>query len=488
MDHDPLISICIPTRNNARYLIGCLNSLMPQVRPYEIPIYVSDNASTDNTIEMLSSFKKEVYPPLYYRSNDKNLGFDQNLVNAVKMASSKYVWPLGDRRRLLPNSVKRVYSILGKNDLDLLVLSVAMYYATSVHNKRYTSARDVFLELFSNVGTLSFSISPTKAWMPEILENYIGTGWVHFAAIFEFLAGLKAIDVMFTGWPSIASSGKSGWTRNFFQVWTNWKKTVVALPDVYSKHDKELVIKAFTIDRSISILLDLRSEGVYDVNVYNEYREEFLKYTRIPLAGAKAVSQLPVLFAKPYPVLKRVLSEGLRTLVGFKYPLNPSSTRVLSRLVRERYVEEKKVMQGFLAEVEHNSGLAKYGEKEVRRALEDRAVRNLLLSEGLKQLRIFAKCDVCSYEEQQTVENQLTTRPEQNLLIKHCSKCGTAAFLSITEIQDLTENFVELAEQSSADVEIVSAKTKEGRMLRDSFNGVAAILRSEYQESSKSMP
>lgn len=103
--------------------------------------------------------------------------------------------------RLLPNSVKRVYSILSKNDLDLLVLSVAMYYATSVHNKRYTSARDVFLELFSNVGTLSFSISPTKAWMPEILENYIGTGWVHFAAIFEFLAGPKAIDVMFTGWP-----------------------------------------------------------------------------------------------------------------------------------------------------------------------------------------------------------------------------------------------------------------------------------------------
>jgi abequosyltransferase len=98
MGHDPLISICIPTRNNAD-LKECLESLAPQAKPYDIPICVSDNASTDNTIEMLSSFKKEVYPPLYYRSNDKNLGFDQNLVNAVKMASSKYVWPLGDRRK-----------------------------------------------------------------------------------------------------------------------------------------------------------------------------------------------------------------------------------------------------------------------------------------------------------------------------------------------------------------------------------------------------
>lgn len=492
MIHDPLISICIPTRNptrnNADYLKGCLNSLLPQVKPYHIPVYVSDNASTDNTIEVLSSFKKEHYPLLYFRSNDENLGFDQNLINAVKMASSKYVWPIGDRQRLLPNSVKRVYNILSKNDLDLLILSAAKYL-TSVQNKRYTSARDVFLELWSNVGTLGFFILPTKEWRSEILENYVGTGWIHFAVIFEFLASLKTVNVMFTGWPSITSCGKSHWTLNFFQVWTNWKNVINALPDVYSNHDKESIIRAWSTHFSIlggqKSLLYLRSKGVYNANVYNAYCKDFLKYTNIPLVGAKIVSQLPVLFAKPYPILQLALLKGLR-FVRIRYPLNPFKARALLRLAREHYIEEKEVFQGFLTEVEDNTGLATYGEKEVRKALKEGAVRTLLLSEGLKSLRIFAKCNICSYEEQQTLENQLPTRLEQNVVRKQCPKCGTA-YLCITEIQDLTENLAELAEQSSTEVEIVSVKTEEGRMLKNSFKGVAAILRSKSQERPKSM-
>jgi glycosyltransferase involved in cell wall biosynthesis len=487
MIHDSLISICIPTRNNADYLEGCLNSLLPQVKPYNIPVYVSDNASTDNTIEILSSFKKEHYQLLYFRSNDENLGFDQNLINAVKMASSKYVWPIGDRRRLLPNSMRRVYNFLSKNDLDLLILSVAKYLK-SVQNKRYTSARDVFLELWSNVGTLHSCISPTKAWRSEIPENYVGTGWIHFAVVFEFLASLKTVDVMFTGWPSIASCGKSHWRLNFFQVWTNWKNVINALPDVYSSHDKESIIRAWSTHFSIlgwGGLLYLRSKGVYNANVYNAYCKDFLEYTNIPLVGAKVVSQLPVLFVKPYPILQRALLKGLR-FMRIRYPLNPFKARALLRLVDNYYTEEKEVMQSFLIEVEHNTGLATYGEKEVRRALEEGAVRTLLLSEGLKSLRVFAKCNICSYEEQQTLENQLPTRLEQNVVRKHCPKCRTG-YLGITEIRVLTESLAELAEQSSTEVKIVSVKTKEGQMLKNSFKGVAAILRPKPQESLQRM-
>jgi peptide subunit release factor 1 (eRF1) len=59
--------------------------------------------------------------------------------------------------------------------------------------------------------------------------------------------------------------------------------------------------------------------------------------------------------------------------------------------------------------------------------------------------------------------------------------------LRITEIRVLTENLAELAEQSSTEVKIVSVKTKEGQMLKNSFKGVAAILRSKPQESPQSM-
>ena len=314
MDHDSLISICIPTYNNADNLKGCLNSLVPQAKPYRIPIYVSDNASTDNTIEMLSSFKKEIYPLLYFRSNERNLGFDQNLVSAVKMASSKYVWPLGDRRRLLPNSLRRVYNLLSRNDLSLLLLSSDAQMA-SIQNKRYDSARDVFLNLWSNAGTMSFFVLPLEAWKLELLKKYVGTGWVHFAAVFEYLAGLKNVNVMLAGWSSIASSGKSTWTMNFFNVWTSWKSVVNELPGVYSKQDKESIIRAWTIDRSISILLYLRAAGVYNRDVYEAYEQDFLKYTSIPLIEAKVVSELPVLLFKPYPFLRSAMSKVSRMIV-----------------------------------------------------------------------------------------------------------------------------------------------------------------------------
>jgi len=435
MDHDSLISICIPTYNNADNLKGCLNSLVPQVKPYRIPIYVSDNASTDNTIEMLSSFKKEIYPLLYYRSNDKNLGFDQNLVDAVNMSSSKYVWPIGNRRRLLPNSVKRVYDILNKNDVDLLILSVAAH-VTSVQNKRYKSARDVFLDLWSNAGTLGFFILPLRAWKLEIVQKYVGTFWVHFAAIFEFLASLKDVDVMFTGWPSIDSHGKSQWTNSLFQGWTNWKNVVMALPGVYSNHDKELIIRAWSTGSfSIQVLLYLRSEKAYNVTLYNSYRQDFLKYTNISLAEAKIISQLPIPFARLYTILQRVLSKGLRMFVRFRYRLNPISARTFLREAGRHQIEQKDAMHRFLSEIERGTGLAIYGEKEVRKALEEGAVRTLMLSED------------------------------------------------ITNIQDLSGNLIELAEQSSAQVEVVSVNTEEGQKLRNSFKGIGAILQTRSEGS-----
>lgn len=478
MDHSSLVSICIPTYNNTDRLRGCLYSLVPQVKQYSIPIYVSDNASTDNTIEMLSSFKKEIYPLLYYRSNEKNLGFDQNIVNAVNMSSTKYVWPMGDRRRLLPNSMRRVYNILSRNDLDLLILSVSTH-VTSVQNKRYKLARNVFLDLWSNAGTLGFFVMPLKAWKLEGLKKYVGTFWIHFAVIFEFLASLKDVDVMFTGWPSIASYGKSQWTNSLFQGWANWKNVVRELPNVYSNHDKESIIRAWSTGSfSAQVLLYLRSEKVYNSTLYNAYRQDFFNYTNIPLVEAKIVSQLPILFAKLYVILERLLSKALRMFVHFRYPLNPFSARAPLMNADKRYTKEKEAMQRFLSKVQRDTGSAIYGEETVRRALEEGAVDTLMLSEEPMPFRVTRKCAACGNEEQQILENTTATKPQRSLVKKHCPKCKTG-FLDVAEIQDLRENLLELAEQSSAQVEIVSTSTEEGQRLRNSFEGIAALLKSE---------
>lgn len=141
-----------------------------------------------------------------------------------------------------------------------------------------------------------------------------------------------------------------------------------------------------------------------------------------------------------------------------------------------RYIEEKKIMQQFLYEVGHDTGRITYGEEEVRRALQSGAVNILLLSEALDMSRVTVKCSACGYQEQHTVKNQVLTNFEQGLVGKACPKCN-AASLSIVDRQDLIDDFAKLAEYTNAEVEIISTETEEGQMLKNSFGGVAAILR-----------
>jgi len=141
-----------------------------------------------------------------------------------------------------------------------------------------------------------------------------------------------------------------------------------------------------------------------------------------------------------------------------------------------RYIEEKQIVQQFLYEVGHDTGLITYGEAEVRKALESGAVKTLLLSEGLDLLRVTVKCSACGYQEQHTVKAQALGNFEQELVGKPCPKCQ-APSLAIADKQDLVDDLAQMAEYSNTDVEMISTETEEGQMLKNAFGGIAAMLR-----------
>jgi peptide chain release factor subunit 1 len=145
-----------------------------------------------------------------------------------------------------------------------------------------------------------------------------------------------------------------------------------------------------------------------------------------------------------------------------------------------RYIEEKELMQKFLYEIGHDTGLITYGEAEVRRALEAGQVRMLLLSEGLDLSRVTIKCSACGYTEQHTVKNTEMSAFEQSLNGKPCPNCS-APSLGIAEKTDIVDDLAQIAELSSTDVEVISAETEEGQMLKNAFGGIAAMLRFKMQ-------
>jgi peptide chain release factor subunit 1 len=145
-------------------------------------------------------------------------------------------------------------------------------------------------------------------------------------------------------------------------------------------------------------------------------------------------------------------------------------------LKRLRYVEEKKIMQGFLYQIGHDTGLATYGEREARRALEAGAVETLLLSEALGKARVSVECTACEYTDEKTLMEQKVSSFQQDIAGQSCPKCA-APSLQVAEVKDVVEDFAELADQSGTDVEIISVETEEGEMLKKAFGGIAAVLR-----------
>ena len=305
-----LLSICIPTYNHAEPLMKCLESMISQARRYNISIYVSDNASTDRTVKVLKSFQKN-YPLLFFRSNKENLGIDQNMISAARMASSKYIWVIGARRILISGMLDKIYRILEESNWDMVVLNDPSPVFEVPKTQRYTSARRIFLELSRNLTGLGFEIFPAEAWKSEVLQKYAGSDWTILGLSLEYVANKKDLNVFFLADPVATASGRSKWIPRCFKVWADLKKVVRSLPEVYPVADKERVIEylanvvfvprfnIMTMRRSLS-LVSLRSEGAYNTKVFSTFREDLIKYAGYSPTLAYVIAKFPAFPIKLY--------------------------------------------------------------------------------------------------------------------------------------------------------------------------------------------
>ncbi len=139
-----------------------------------------------------------------------------------------------------------------------------------------------------------------------------------------------------------------------------------------------------------------------------------------------------------------------------------------------RLVEEKKLVQKFLYEVNKQGGLAVYGLPRVVEALQKASVDVVLVSDDLDTVELKAKCRRCGTEKSEVVKAQEKVAKKQAMLSSSCTGCGSADY-DLTE-KDVVDVLEEMAFQSGCKVEVISSGTEEGSMFK-TFGGVAAILR-----------
>jgi peptide chain release factor subunit 1 len=178
--------------------------------------------------------------------------------------------------------------------------------------------------------------------------------------------------------------------------------------------------------------------------------------------------------------LNYMLKEKILATVDTSYVGEQGVEEIISKsqdvLKGVRYLEEKRLVQKFLYEIGHDTGLGVYGETQVRKYLTAGIVDLLLVSEKMNTLHVYTKCKNCSAVDDALILQANLVKFEQDLMATPCKKCNAAA-LYIDNTVDLVDELVGIAEKQNANIAVISTETDEGVMLKDSFGGIAAILR-----------
>lgn len=105
------VSIIIVNYNTKDLTRNCLRSVFEQTKGIDFEVIVSDNGSTDGSIEMI----RTEFPQVVLIENNENLGFGTANNRALKVAKGKYVFYLNSDTLLLNNAVKLFFDYWEEN-------------------------------------------------------------------------------------------------------------------------------------------------------------------------------------------------------------------------------------------------------------------------------------------------------------------------------------------------------------------------------------
>lgn len=100
------LSLCIPTHNRARFIGETIESIISQADD-SIEIIIVDGASTDNTTQIVQSYRNKFKNLVYYRG-EKNMGVNQDMAKTIELAHGEYCWMFSDDDALMPGALKRI--------------------------------------------------------------------------------------------------------------------------------------------------------------------------------------------------------------------------------------------------------------------------------------------------------------------------------------------------------------------------------------------
>lgn len=104
----PRVTVCIPVFNGEPYIAEAIRSVLDQTFA-DFEVLVSDNASTDSTVDIVLGFAD---PRVRLLRNETNIGAGRNYNRLLDEARGDFIKVLSADDRLLPRSLERMVGVL----------------------------------------------------------------------------------------------------------------------------------------------------------------------------------------------------------------------------------------------------------------------------------------------------------------------------------------------------------------------------------------
>jgi glycosyltransferase involved in cell wall biosynthesis len=290
----PLLSITIPTCNRADFLDYCLEVHIPLARAHNIQIFVSDNASTDATKEVVEKRQLE-YPLIRYHRNETNLGPDENFERALKYPKTEYVWLLGDTYQIPAEGISYLIGLITekKQNYDMFLFNIGDEIK-DVPTKDYTDHNNLLLDMCWLMTCISCLVYSSQLIMNADFKRYRNTNFIQTGIIFEYIANQAFTihweeNLSVTRWSNTKNLVKKSWQSQTFEIWAkNRTSFIFSLPPSYELHNK---LKCAMYDRynlmfPLKGLVGLRNENYLNYKIFQQYSYLFpltIKYSKLTI-------------------------------------------------------------------------------------------------------------------------------------------------------------------------------------------------------------
>ena len=237
------LALCIPTYNGAEKLKKSLPLWIEKLSPYGIPIYISNNASTDETEQIVKEFQRQ-YEFIFYETNETNIGPDKNFEKVLGMPDTEYRWLMGDDDKLVEGEINLLLDVLQKS-YDAVVLN-ALFPITYKESIVYTNADKALFDLgamctFMSILIFNKRLVESATFKECYSSEFSELKFCHLAALFSCLANDNSnlffcSDMYIVNFPS---DKPIPWADKAFDYFCNkLSRTMQLLPDYYSKRSK----------------------------------------------------------------------------------------------------------------------------------------------------------------------------------------------------------------------------------------------------------